>query len=351
MFSNWKLVVSLTLLFLLNTFSYGQDVEHNRIMIMDVTKSMVGYGQSENIFEEVKKSMINQVLYAPYDGGDIIIIPFSDRVLNDEQKVFGNDIKGREKAINFIRSFQVPDEITNTNICEAWDYSLNTYLKSPRRNIFYVFTDGKQNMDYTVGGRTYSKDDCLARIIQKYCKESKLGKEFTYFISYRPDLLKAKDVDGLSLSCENLVFDKPTDGKVFPKMIYMSLASKSAYFGLQNMQRANVQFNIVDKPDDLRFDARLVLDEELPSGVLLALKKAKAYEIDGQNEVTFELQGIPSLDAVSKALESGQITGKIIFSNPRAKNAKVKFTKTKEVRAVISNKKFKTLTFKVLEEE
>ncbi len=345
------LVLSVGLLLGNGQLVLAQFVEHNRIFVMDVTKSMIGYNGNQNVWQEVKASMINQIRYAPMDGGKIIIIPFQDGVIQSEIKQFDNNESGKAKALAYVQNSEIPDAVTNTNICEAWDYSLNMFMGSERQNIFYVFTDGKQNVDYRMDGKAYSKEDCLSEVIKKYCRTSTKGKDFTFFISYRPDLLRDSELNSLMSACENLAFDKPSGDKIFKKIVYLTARSDRLNFSLQNMHAANLGFHIIDKPQDLSFSARLELDQELPSGTLLALTKLDGYRVDENNEVTFQLRGIPSLQAISKALESGSLTGKIKLYNPKGSNARAYFTKgTNEVDVLISNKKVKTLTIKVLED-
>ncbi len=329
----------------------AQFVEHNRIFVMDVTKSMIGYNGNQNVWKEVKASMVNQIQYAPMDNGKIVIIPFQDGVIQSEIKQFDNNEKGKAEALAFVQAYEIPDAVTNTNICEAWDYSLNMFMGSERQNIFYVFTDGKQNVDYQMDGRAFSKEDCLNEVIKKYCRTSTAGKDFTFFISYRPDLLRDSELNSLESACENLAFDKPSGDKIFRKIVYLTARNDQLNFSLQNMHSANLGFHIIDKPANLSFSAQLEIDQELPAGTLLALTKFDGYGVDENNEATFRLRGIPSLDAVSKGLDSGALTGKIILSNPKGANARAYFTKgTSEVDVVISNKKVKTLTIKVLED-
>ncbi|MCD4675618.1 MAG: hypothetical protein K8S18_06420 [Desulfobacula sp.] len=138
------------------------DKEVNRIYIWDVTLSMKGVGGTQNIWEVVKKRMIDDIKHIPDDEGILTILPFQEKLI---KPVFSQStsIEGKRKAIDFVKDFDTNTK-TYTNICGAWDSAFN-YIATDKINLVYLFTDGQHN-DQNSG---YS-EDCLSDLATQWCR-------------------------------------------------------------------------------------------------------------------------------------------------------------------------------------
>ncbi|MBN1184150.1 MAG: VWA domain-containing protein [Bacteroidales bacterium] len=156
------IVILLLLLFTSNSAFSQIDKEVNRIFIWDVTQSMKGYGGTEDIWDEVKDKMIESIKNIPTNDGNIIIIPFQEQII---KPIFNQRTSeaGKNNAIKFLNNFNNKD-VTNTNICRAWDEAFD-FIDADRKNYIFIYTDGLQ----TSKSPGY-EPECLSRLADKWCK-------------------------------------------------------------------------------------------------------------------------------------------------------------------------------------
>lgn len=117
--------------------------ERNYIYLLDCTKSMIGHSGSPNIWEPTK-AYLKCELGKHTLGTTLHVIPFQGKVHHsfDFDAADYNEEKWEEieKKINVF-----VNEITGTNICDAWD-ATDTYIDPHKDNYIILLTDGKDNV-------------------------------------------------------------------------------------------------------------------------------------------------------------------------------------------------------------
>lgn len=123
---------------------YAQTItSEKRIYLFDVTKSMIGRGSvnTPNIFDEVKKSLEEAVDDIADSRTEIVIIPFTDKPVSNEEIIHGTIAK-KDTLRMQIESLNVKSG--NTNIADAWSKGIE-YLDSTKVNYMFLLTDGLHN--------------------------------------------------------------------------------------------------------------------------------------------------------------------------------------------------------------
>lgn len=116
--------------------------EFENIFLIDVSKSMIGYGdgQGNNIFPQVKNA-IQQHLSNLKPGSKITIIPFAEKTR--EAHTFKIDGSGR--AADYVQSLEADG--SNTNIYGTLYQCLSSRSETTEKPIaIYLFTDGNDNI-------------------------------------------------------------------------------------------------------------------------------------------------------------------------------------------------------------
>ncbi|MBQ7212061.1 MAG: VWA domain-containing protein [Muribaculaceae bacterium] len=118
--------------------------ERNLIYMVDCTKSMTGYGNNLNIWDDTKRFLHNKLNDIGPDDS-YCIVPFQGRTAT--YKEFSG--VGKESALKQWSEIEkycdgIVNNMTNTDICGAWEYATSKidYNKS---NSLVILTDGKDN--------------------------------------------------------------------------------------------------------------------------------------------------------------------------------------------------------------
>jgi hypothetical protein len=173
----------LLLIFFNSSLSFGQAKENNRIILWDVTASMVGstpngYNSEKDIDKKVREGLIKLIGEFENDNTSFRIMPFNSDIL-DYSKIFECSADGKSKAINYINGYKIDPKIKGyTNICAAWEKA-HRYIDKAKSNYIYLYTDGEQNVGYGEDGK-----NCMQGLVEKYCELTK-GSCFTYLISIK----------------------------------------------------------------------------------------------------------------------------------------------------------------------
>jgi hypothetical protein len=206
----------------------GQSIrEYNRIILWDVTASMVGstpngYNKATDIDKNVRQGLKNLINGFEDDNSTFRILPFTTDII-DFNKVFTANAAGKSKALSYIESYVISSQIKGyTNICAAWDKA-NSYIDKGKSNFIYLYTDGEQNIDYGQGGR-----NCLQGLVNKYCELTK-GSSFTYFVS-----INANNKVVFPAECGTVLDVKGNIPIETPKILNLTPLSNSIYFNLQD---------------------------------------------------------------------------------------------------------------------
>lgn len=129
------------LLSLITSVSVLAQRERNYIYLLDCTKSMTGFNGSPKIWDSTK-DYLRKELEKHVPGTTIHVVPFQGKVL-PAFSFDANDLdwKKIEKKLD-----QHVENVTNTNICDAWD-AIDNYLDLHKDNYIILLTDGKDNVN------------------------------------------------------------------------------------------------------------------------------------------------------------------------------------------------------------
>ena len=129
------------LLFLITSVSVQAQRERNYIYLLDCTKSMTGHGGSPKIWDPTLV-YLRKELEKHTPGTTLHVVPFQGKVLPafsfDANNLDWNKIdKELQKHVQ---------NVTNTNICDAWD-STDKFIDKHKDNYIILLTDGKDNVN------------------------------------------------------------------------------------------------------------------------------------------------------------------------------------------------------------
>jgi len=187
-------LIALLLFVITNVCTAQIDKKVNHLFIWDVTESMKGVyydkasgdyktDKTKDIYSKVQEVLVNVVNGIEENSGDIIIIPFKDKVLEDKR--FSTTTEGIAKAVSYIQNYD-NDAITYTNICAAWKYSFDK-IKREEKNLIYLLTDGEQS-DLSNKNPAWGKG-CVKDMVDAYCKLTQNYKfTYTFYISLNTTL-------------------------------------------------------------------------------------------------------------------------------------------------------------------
>lgn len=130
----------LFLLFVLISTTLHAQRERNYIYLLDCTKSMIGYNGSPNIWEPTKTYLRNE-LEKHTPGTSLHVIPFQGQALNSFD-FNAEDFDNKKWKDIENRIDKIVQEITGTNICDAWD-ATDKYIDLYKDNYIILLTDGK----------------------------------------------------------------------------------------------------------------------------------------------------------------------------------------------------------------
>ena len=136
---NFKTLI--LLLILIFSVSVQAQRERNYIYLLDCTKSMTGYGGSPKIWEPTKDYLKNE-LGKHISGTTLHVVPFQGKVL-PAFSFNANDCNWNKIEKELEKHVQ---NVTNTNICSAWDATDN-YIDMHKDNYIILLTDGKDNVN------------------------------------------------------------------------------------------------------------------------------------------------------------------------------------------------------------
>jgi hypothetical protein len=175
-FSKSKLLI-LALLLITSTI-FSQKKATNNILIIDNTKSMIGFRGSEDIWSDVKAYIIQYVSNQVKIGEVVTIYTFATK-LSDPVSFTINSKNDKERVENYINALQAIG--LTTCIANALENSIASLDKN-QENIIMLFTDGDENCttDFTT--------------LKKQYDIHKSDIKDIYFIPFNPAVLPYKGV-------------------------------------------------------------------------------------------------------------------------------------------------------------
>ncbi len=175
-FSKSKLLI-LALLLITSTI-FSQKKATNNILIIDNTKSMIGFGGSQAIWSDVKAYIIQYVESNQVRIGEVVTIYTFATKLSDPVSFTINSKNDKERVENYINALQATG--LTTCIANALENSIASLDKN-QENIIMLFTDGNENCttDFTT--------------LKKQYNIHKGDIKDIYFIPFNPAVLPYKD--------------------------------------------------------------------------------------------------------------------------------------------------------------
>src|SRR6056297_15624 len=201
-----KIQIFLLIVFLLIPSITVFAKDYNNIFLIDVSKSMIGYGdgRGHNVFPQVKNA-IEVYLSELSPGSEITIIPFAETT----RKQHKFNIDGSGKAQKFIQ--QLNADGSNTNIYGTLYRTLeSTSSITEEPGAVYLFTDGNDNV--------HEKN--VMDVINKY-KSTKLNNPFVWI--FYNDLSHQKDNPDLEKLRDNGVLVNELDRNISPQQLQNQL--------------------------------------------------------------------------------------------------------------------------------
>jgi hypothetical protein len=159
---------------------------------------MTGYGNNPNIWKPTKDYMRKE-LEKHNPGTTLHVIPFQGNVL-PAYNFKAEDLKWEkiEKDLdNYVQN------ITNTNICDAWD-AIDRHIDKHKDNYVILLTDGKDNV---------RGSDALAQKLKGWC--GRFPNTYAFYVQLTEKAIDDKVAKVINL-CENEYVVDATKGKNIP---------------------------------------------------------------------------------------------------------------------------------------
>lgn len=137
--------------------------ERNYIYLLDCTKSMMGYNGAPDIWKPTKDYLKSDI-ERQTPGTMVHVVPFQGKNLPSysfEATKF--NWKSMESDLD-----EIIQNVTNTNICDAWDLGLK-FIDVNKDNYIYLLTDGVDNVKGTAE---------LARRLREFCGKYRNTRAF-----------------------------------------------------------------------------------------------------------------------------------------------------------------------------
>jgi len=335
-------IVSRLLIMIFCFFGSSTTVESqkakNRLIIWDVTASMVGYTDhgndpSKNIAKDVKIGISKIIDGISDDGGTFRILPFTSNIL-DFTRIFNNNFNGKKDAKQYVESYLINNTPNgNTNICEAWDKAM-AFIDPSKENIIYLFTDGGQNTSYG----NLSSTECLSFIIDKYCSLTKGSDAFTFFVSL--NVANKTFSNSLDTICSNLKYlelnDVKNNGIHLP--VSLNLKFNPLVINLEdNPHTAIERFKCIGgelpNTNDLKFTAEFILPAIPDIDIKYLIGKTQGDNVD----IEFELDDVDGL-GIKRLKDSTAISPMNAIIRLQSNNTSIYDFGEKEIKVQIVNR-------------
>ena len=317
------LIVPISLFFSINIFAQKSQ---NRIILWDVTQSMVGstnsqppdygYNPNNNIDKQVREALIKIIKDSKDDDGVFNIYPFGTDIW--EYKSFLNNSSGRSDAIKYINNYFIGKKpIGYTNICAAWDKAM-TRIDPNLQNVIFLFTDGTQNTKYGIDGI-----NCLGSIVNKYCSLTSGTDTYTFYISL--NVADKTFQSKLTNACKNITVVTAEDVNKIGITIPLKLHPKfePLTFNVQDNASSVERFIALNGTIPAKINS-LKADLQIQGQYKLGVKSNVISNKDGNLDVKFSLEDISGKEIVMlKSIKNLNIIGKVVFSVDGSENTEI----------------------------
>ena len=232
-----KVIKLIFVLFLFSSsFAQTNLTELNRVILWDVTASMVGstpnggYNPATNIDRNVRQGLRNLINSFEEDNSTFRILPFTTNII-DFNRVFTASATGKQNALSYINNYVISPQIIGfTNICSAW-VDAHRYIDRGKINFIYLYTDGEQNTSFGPDGR-----NCLQGLVTRYCELTR-GTSYTYFVS-----INANNRIIFPAECGTILDVRGDTTIPTPRSLNLTPLSRALYFNLQDGMTQIIRF-------------------------------------------------------------------------------------------------------------
>lgn len=264
---------------------YAQDFKENKIIYLwDVTLSMKGYNGAPDIYDKVKEALVQSIEGIEDESSTVTVVPFQDKILDTWS--FRATKNGKKQLIDKINGLN-NNNITNTNICHAWDYCVNQLIEQQKSNFVCLLTDGTDNVLGT--------DELCKRIIA-WCKSAKSYNAYAAYVMLTEAAQNESIRKAIRSSCNFDLIELEHNNIIFP--LFFRPASNTIAKELKQLQpNGELQFSFVPQVKGKKVAA-----------VNLALAPNDYFTIEAgsisckDNVCTFRLNNRMSFDELQQAL-------------------------------------------------
>jgi hypothetical protein len=165
---------------------------------------MKGYNGSPDIYDKVKEALVLSIEGIEDESSTVTVIPFQDKILDTWS--YPASKSGKKQLVDEINRLD-NNNITNTNICHAWDYSLEQLIDPQKSNFICLLTDGTDNVMGT--------DELCERIIA-WCKSAKANNAHAAYVMLTEAAQNESIRNAIRASCNFDLVELEQNNIVFP---------------------------------------------------------------------------------------------------------------------------------------
>lgn len=229
------LLLLLVLCFKHTTTAFAQDFKETKIIYLwDVTLSMKGYNGAPDIYDKVKDALVQSIDGIEDESSTITVVPFQDKIVDTWS--FPASKTGKKQLIDKINSLN-NNNITNTNICQAWDYCVEKLIEQHKSNFICLLTDGTDNV--------LGVDELCKRIIA-WCNSAKSNNAYAAYVMLTEAAQNQAIRNAIQSSCNFDLVELEHNNIVFPT--FFRPASNTIAKELKLLQKSpDVQFALISQ--------------------------------------------------------------------------------------------------------
>jgi hypothetical protein len=272
------------MLIIITTPSFGQNFKgEKRIYLLDITGSMFGEGKSENIFDQVKASLIDAINAIDNPTTDVTVITFGKSVKDKwSAKASTNGKNDLISKINNIGTSYTGKDIQQaTNIAAALEGAYKE-ININRINYLFLYTDGGHNFY----NDQYNSDlQCVRNIVDIICeKNNGIDDVYPFYIMLTEKANSQELRD--ALSCITIV------NNATPEIVIVRPEKRRSSINLlENNLTADIRF-VSNKNSSLSKD--VIITAQIEANSFFTIDKTK-YQLSSKLG-TIKIQLIPMYD-------------------------------------------------------
>jgi hypothetical protein len=331
------LVIATLLLVSISSFSQNFKSE-KRIYLLDITGSMWGVGKGEDIFNKVKKSLIQTINSLDNPETKITVITFGKGVEDIwEAKATIEGKKSLIASINTYDNYEGKDIQKATNICDALT-TANDKIENNMLNYLFLYTDGGHNFP---NGNL----QCVKDIVNVICEKNNRTDDVYPFYIMLTEKANSSDLRN-ALKCFKIV-----EGCSTPDIVVVKTEkNKSSINLLENKLSTVIKF-VSNRSSSLLSKVKLELT--LAGNENFKLKKTEYTLSQKLGKITIDFVAKRNISQVKSILPlTSELNLKINISYLEDfGKCKTIEMRPENMTIYVINKREKTVTITVIKEE